>query len=359
MQRELIKENRKRGEDTTLEAVYAAAGKVMREAKGSYSAIFLTDGEDDPFLFAMTDPHKVRPLVVGKKIRDRERIWYLASETATLKRLGADYVMDVPGGSVLSVDPKNDKPVLKRIIEAKPYHCMFEWVYFSRPDSYINGVSVHDVRVRMGEALGREHSIKADSICPSVESGRRYGTGVSRVTGIPLEEGLMKDKFVRTFLLKNQGERDDAAHQSLIAVDAAVKDKRVAVTEDSLVRGTNMRKIVRILRGAGAKEVHALIGCPPIIRPCYLGIDMRSNDEFIATDENGNLRSIKDIGKDVNTDSLMYGSIKALHESIKQGRTDFDICTGCLGLEGYPPSMLQDVKEFYRKSTGEKRAYES
>jgi len=340
------------------ESIFYAGERLMRKIKGSYSAIFLTMNKIKPYLFAITDPYKVRPLVLGKKSKDYVKTWYLTSETRVLKKLGAEYVMDVPGGSVLIIDMENEEPLIKRFFKNTPHHCMFEWIYFSRPDSDIEKRSVHEIRVEIGKQLAKNFPVDADIIVPVPESGRRYATGYSKESGIPIEEGLMKDDTMRTFILQTQEKRDEMANEIVSAIEAAIRGKKIIVTDDSLIRGTNMRNIIKKLRNAGAKEIHVRIGCPPIIAPCYLGIDMKSKKEFIALDKDGKMKDWKEIAKEIGADSLAYGSIKNLHDIITQNK--FNLCTGCLDFpNGYPPRMKKDVVELIKNDMPGKRAYEN
>jgi amidophosphoribosyltransferase len=340
-----------------VESIFNAGEKVMKKIKGSYSAIFMVIGSK-PYMFAITDPYKVRPLILGKKTRDYVKTWYLTSETRVLKKLGAEYVMDVPGGSVIILDMENEEPIIKKIFKNQHYHCMFEWIYFSRPDSEIEKRSVHEVRNEIGRQLAKNYPVDADIIVPIPESGRRYATGYSKESRIPIEEGLMKDDAMRTFILQTQEKRDEMVNEIVSAIEVAIRGKRIIVTDDSLIRGTNMRNIIKKLRSAGAKEVHVRVGCPPIIAPCYLGIDMRSKKEFIALDKNGNLKDWKEIAKEIGADSLAYGSIEMIHNIITQNK--FNLCTGCLDFpNGYPPEMRKDVIELIKKDIAGKRAYEN
>jgi amidophosphoribosyltransferase len=345
------------GKKINADSIFSAGEKMMGKIKGSYSAIFMAIGER-PYMFAITDPYKVRPLVLGRKSKDYVKTWYLTSETRVLKKLGAEYVMDVPGGSVLIIDMESEEPLIKRFVKNMHHHCMFEWIYFSRPDSEIEKRSVHEVRVEIGKQLAKNFPVDADIIVPIPESGRRYATGYSKESRIPIEEGLMKDDTMRTFILQTQEKRDEMANEIVSAIEAAIRGKKIIVTDDSLIRGTNMKNIIKKLRGAGAKEIHVRIGCPPIIAPCYLGIDMRSKKEFIALDKNGNLKDWKEIAKEIGADSLAYGSIEILNKVITKNK--FKLCTGCLNFpNGYPPEMRKDVIELIKRDMPGKRAYEN
>ncbi|HYS71054.1 MAG TPA: amidophosphoribosyltransferase, partial [Thermoplasmata archaeon] len=208
--------------------------------------------------------------------------------------------------------------------------CMFEWVYFSRPDSVLDGRLVYDARVRIGQELAREHPVEADIVVPVPESGRAQAQGYSRASGLPVVEGLIKNRYIeRTFIMPEQSEREQSVLLKLNPIRSAVKGKRIVLVDDSIVRGTTIKKIVRILREqGGAKEVHLRIGCPPIRSPCFLGIDMKTRDQFIA-----NGRTAEEVASFISADSLGYLSIAGLIKALKQSRDD--LCLGCLTGE-YP-----------------------
>jgi len=332
-----------------VDIIFEACKNVMNDVKGSYSALFLADSGENPFLFAMTDPYKIRPLVLGKF----NGMYCLTSETRVFKKINFEYVKDIPGGSVVIIDEKGNIHE-KQLIKKREKPCMFEFVYFAKPDTRINNRSIHNVRVEIGRLLANEHPVKADIVVPVPESGRRYATGFSRESGIPLEEGLMKDKDERSFIQQTQESRDKVVEGGLSYIRSVLGGKRVVLVDDSIVRGTNIRKLVRGVRGAGAKEVHIRIGCPPLIAPCYLGIDMRSRKEFIARDADGEIKTCEKIAEEIGADSLGYISIDGL-----KGAIGFDICRGCVDFPGgYPSEMQKDVLTFFKKDGKGMRAYE-
>ena len=340
-----------------FDSIVEAGTKVMPKIKGSHSSLLLTASKTERYLISMTDPYKVRPLVMGRK----DDNWYIASESMVLTRLGVTEFSDVPSGSIVSIQSGRAEPLMKQIIRKKKHLCMFEYVYFADPVSWIEGVSVHNARVALGRELYKECPAEADIVIPVPESGRRYAIGYSHASGTPLEEGLKKDRKERAFIMQTQEQRNQLAERNLSAVDAAIDGKNVVLTDDSLIRGTNITRVVRKVREAGAKKVHVRIGCPPIIAPCYLGIDMRSRKEFIAVDHGKNeVRSWDDIAQDIGADSLGYSSISGLNHAIKGTCDDFNLCTGCLAFpNGYPPEMHEDVRVLSEKDTGDGRAYES
>jgi len=335
--------------EINVDTIFSACENVMHMVKGSYSVLFIADSGENPFLFAITDPYKIRPLVLGKS----NGMYCLTSETRVFKRINFQYVKDVPGGSVVIIDSKGNI-FEKQIIKEKEKPCMFEFVYFAKPDSRIKGKSIHNVRVEIGSLLAKEHPVKADLVTPVPESGRRYATGYSRESKIPIDEGLMKDKDERSFIQQTQESRDKIVEEGISFLRSVLEGKRVVLVDDSIVRGTNIRKLVNGIRNAGAKEVHVRIGCPPLIAPCYLGIDMRSKKEFIARDEKGKIKTWEQIAKEINADSLAYISMEGLKKAI-----GFDICKGCIDFpDGYPPGMKEDVTKLFRTDGKGIRAYE-
>lgn len=332
-----------------VNTISAACEKIMQNLKGSYSALFLADSGDNPFLFGITDPRKIRPLVLGKA----DGMFCLTSETRVFKKINFEYVKDIPGGSIIIID-KHGNIFEKQIIKKPELPCMFEFVYFAKPDSRINGRSVHKVRDEIGRLLAKDEWVNADIVIPVPESGRRYALGFCRESRIPIDEGIMKDKDERSFIQQTQESRDKVVEEGLSFIRSVLAGKRVILLDDSIVRGTNIRKLVHGIKTAGAKEVHIRIGCPPLIAPCYLGIDMRSRKEFIARDKEGEIRHWDDIAKEIGADSLSYLSIKKLKEAI-----GFDVCCGCIDFpDGYPEDMQKDVTKLYKKDKKDIRAYE-
>jgi amidophosphoribosyltransferase len=332
-----------------VDLIFESCEKIMHQVKGSYSALFVADSGENPFLFAITDPRKIRPLVLGKS----NGMYCLTSETRIFKKINFEYVKDIPGGSVVVIDTEGNV-YEKQIIKKKELPCMFEFVYFAKPDSRINGRPINKTRDEIGKLLAREHPVEADMVIPVPESGRRYALGYSRESRIPIDEGIMKDKDERSFIQQTQESRDKVVEEGLSFIRSVLEGKRVILLDDSIVRGTNIRKIIRGIKNAGAKEVHIRIGCPPLIAPCFLGIDMRSKKEFIARDNNGKIRNWDSIAKEIGADSLAYISIEGLRQAI-----GFDTCKGCIDFpNGYPEEMHKDtIKMLNNKGKG-LRAYE-
>jgi len=305
----------------------ASSGDVRRALKeftnrlvGAYSlALMIRDK-----VYAVRDPLAVRPLCIGQK----DGAMMIASESVVFDALGYKFVRDLKPGEIVELRADGFES-FRLPHPTHTAHCMFEWVYFARPDSVVDERLVYDARVKIGEQLAREHPVEADIIVPVPESGRAQAQGYSQVSGFPVVEGLIKNRYIeRTFIMPEQSDREVGVLLKLNPIHSAVKHKRVVLIDDSIVRGTTIRKIVQMLRRAGAREVHVRIGCPPIRFPCYLGIDMKTRDQFIA-----NERKVEEIGEFITADSIGYLSLKGLIGALKHPKGD--VCLGCLTGE-YP-----------------------
>src|SRR6059036_2237430 len=287
---------------------------------GAYSLALMIDGVP----YAVRDPLAIRPLCIGTK----DGAYMAASESVVFDTLGYKFVRDLKPGEIVALRPDGfDSFRLPH--PTNTAHCMFEWVYFARPDSVLDGRLVYDARVKIGQQLAREHAVPADIVVPVPESGRAQAQGYSQASGLPVVEGLIKNRYIeRTFIMPDQQDREVGVMLKLNPIRSAVKNKRIVLIDDSIVRGTTIRKIVQILREAGAREVHLRIGCPPIRAPCYLGIDMKTRDQFIA-----NEKTVPEIAEFITADSLGYLSLRGLITALKHSRED--ICLGCLTGE-YP-----------------------
>lgn len=318
---------------TVTNDIVRAIRNVMGKIKGSYSLTILVENR----IYAVRDPFGIKPLCFGRL----ENGFVTASESAALDAIGAKLIRDVLPGEIIEF--KKDGFVSYKAKSAKnKAHCMFEYVYFARADAIIDKKCVYDVRVKIGKKLFEENPLDADIICSVPDSGTSYAIGFSSASKIPFAEGLMKNRFVyRTFILPYQKHRDITVREKLNPIRSVVKGKRVVLVDDSIVRGTTMRKIVKMVRNSGAKEVHVRIGTPPIIAPCYFGIDMKTRDQFIARNE-----EIPNIAKKIGVDSLGYISIKGLVECI--GIKENDLCLGCLTAE-YPIKIPGERIRFQKK----------
>jgi amidophosphoribosyltransferase len=300
--------------------VIRALREFTKKLVGAYSLVIMIGDR----VFGMRDPLAVRPLCIGRG----NGLRMIASESVVFDTLGMRFLRDIKPGEIVELTREGFES-WRLPHPTHTAHCMFEWLYFARPDSFLDGRLVYDARVKVGETLAKEHPVKADIVMPVPESGRAQAQGYSRASGLPLVEGLIKNRYIeRTFIMPDQSEREIGVLLKLNPVRSAIKGKRVVLVDDSIVRGTTIRKIVQIIREAGAKEIHLRIGCPPIKAPCYLGIDMKTRDQFIA-----NKKTVPEITKYITADTLGYISFEGMIRSLKQARED--LCLGCLTGE-YP-----------------------
>lgn len=286
---------------------------AMRQLRGSYSLTILKDDQ----IIAVRDPWAFRPLVFGRS----DDTFVVASESCALDAVGVKLIRDVKGGEILVIGNGIKSYSIRR---ERTSHCMFEYVYFARPDSIIDNISIYKVRRNLGEILYRKAPVDADMIIAVPDSGITAAIGYSRASGIPYGEGLIKNRyFGRTFILPEQKERERGVMIKLNPIRSEIEDKRVVLVDDSIVRGTTIKRIIKLLRDFGASEVHVRISCPPIRYPCYYGIDMQTHKEFIAQK-----KSVEDIRKEIGADSLAYNSLDGLVEAIGLPRER--LCLGCL-----------------------------
>jgi amidophosphoribosyltransferase len=304
------------------EALPEAVCDALRQTEGAFSLVMMTRDR----IFAVRDPRGFRPLSMGR-IRNglgsgRDTIVF-ASETCAFDLIGATYERDVKAGELVVVGPEG---VFSRIYatETKQTSCIFEHVYFSRPDSTIFGRSVQSSREAMGRQLAREAPVEADLIVPVPDSGVAAALGYSSESGLPFRFGLIRNHYVgRTFIEPEQRVRDFGVKLKLNPVRSILAGKRIILVDDSIVRGTTSRKIVRMMRDAGAREVHMRISCPPTISPCYYGVDTPVKSQLIAAN-----KSIEQIRDYIGADSLAYLSLEGLREACAEGeKTTY--CTSC------------------------------
>ncbi len=306
---------------------------LMSLLQGSYSMCIMIDNR----VFAIRDPLGFRPLCVGRT----KGGYAAASESVVFDTLGGEFIRDVEPGEIVELLPGEVKSIKTSLSKGKA-HCMFEWVYIARADSCIDTKLVYEVRRRIGQRLAKEQPVEADVIVPIPDSGRSHAIGYSEASGIRYSEGLMKNRYVeRTFIMPDQSDRTTSVMLKLNPLKSILKDQRVVLVDDSIVRGTTIRQIVQIVRNAGAKEVHVRVGSPPIRAPCYFGIDMKTREEFAATG-----RTIEQIGKMITADSLGYISVEGLVDAI--GLPAGDLCLGCL-TEEYPLPVAGEKTRYQKK----------
>ena len=295
--------------------------RALSELKGSFAFLIMNKGR----VMAARDPNGFRPLSIGK-LGDG---WVFSSETCALTQVGAEYVRDIEPGELVFVDKDGFRS--HKFAEPENCHssqCVFEMVYFARPDSNVFGKNVHMVRLQYGEQLAKEHPVDADIVISVPDSGNSAALGYSRASGIPLDFGFMRNHYIgRTFIMPNQDERSSNVDMKLAVMAEVVKGKRVIMVDDSIIRGTTSNRRVQALKDAGATEVHVRITCPPTANPCFYGIDFPTHDELVASG-----RTIDDICEFLGADSLGYLSVEGL---LKPFDKPEDFCAACFTGE-YP-----------------------
>ena len=299
---------------------------VMRRIRGAYSMTIMTPDT----LFAVRDPFGVRPLCLGRL----DDGWVVASETCALDNIGATYVRDIEPGEVVQIDATGVRSFFPVAEPERKAMCTFEYIYIARPDSRLDGDSVYLARERMGEELAKEFPVDADVVIGVPDTGIPAAIGFARASGIPYREALIRNRYVgRTFIQPNQRLRDIGVAMKFNALDEVLRGKRVVAIDDSIVRGTTKPRVVELLRAAGAKEIHIRIASPPIIAPCFLGVDMATKGELIAAN-----KSIEEIREHVNADSFDFLSLDGLMRATRQ--PEDKLCNACL--TGVYPTDVQD-----------------
>ena len=291
--------------------------EVLRVARGAYSIVLCTQDE----LYAFRDPWGVRPLCIGTFA---EGGYAVASESCALPTIGAQYLREIDPGEIVRISADGLESFHTPVDKAQPALCMFEYIYFARPDSSLNGRSIYMARYAMGRQLAKEYPVDADVVMAIPDSAVPGGIGYAAESGLPYIEGLIKNRYIgRTFISPDQGLRARGVQLKFNPVVENLRGQRVVVVDDSIVRGTTTPRIVRLLREAGAKEVHLRITSPPIKHPCYLGVDMATYDELIAANY-----TEEEIRVKTNADSLGYLSLDGLIAAT--GRKREEMCLGCL-----------------------------
>lgn len=308
---------------------------ALKQIEGAFAYLILTEKE----MMVALDPHGLRPLSLGK-LGDA---YIVASETCAFDVVGAEFVRDVLPGELLVI---NDEGITTEFFaENKPSAiCAMEYIYFSRPDSDIHGINVHTARKKMGKRLAAEAKIEADVVTGVPDSSISAAIGYAEAAGIPYEMGLVKNRYVgRTFIQPSQSLREQGVKMKLSAVRGVVEGKRVIMVDDSIVRGTTSRRIVTMLKDAGATEVHVVISSPPIKNPCFYGIDTSTKEELIASSN-----TVEEIRQLIGADSLTFISVEGMLEAI--GRVDKDKncghCLACFTGE-YPTELYPDTLQYY------------
>ena len=327
-------------ERLTSPSIEDALSAAMDKLEGAYSLILMSPQK----LICARDPHGFRPLCYGKM---PDGAYVAASESCALAAVGAEFIRDLEPGEILVFQRDGIISRQEHCGKSCRTPCIFEYIYFARPDSVIDGVSVHAARLRAGEILARTHPVEADLVIGVPDSGLDAALGYSRASGIPYGIGLIKNKYIgRTFIAPGQEYRLDQVKLKLSAVRDSICGKRVVLVDDSIVRGTTSGRIVGLLRDAGAKEIHLRVSAPPFLNPCYYGTDIDSRSNLIACHH-----TTEEIAKIINVDSLGYLPVSALRQL-----TGFDGCCDACFTGSYPtPVPADNRKDRFERKLSERK----
>jgi amidophosphoribosyltransferase len=306
--------------------------EALHQVRGAYSLLFLSENE----LIAVRDSSGFRPLVIGQK----DGAYVFSSETCALDLIGADYLREVEPGELILINKEGIRSV--SIFPAVRRACVFELIYFARPDSIVFGREVYEVRKQLGKQLAREHPVDADMVIPVPDSGMPAAIGYAEEAGIPFEMGIIRNHYVgRTFIEPEQSIRDFGVKIKLSSLKRFLQGKRVVMVDDSIVRSTSARKITMMVRNSGAKEIHFRVSSPPIIYPCFYGIDTPTREELVAASH-----QVQEIGKFITADSLGYLSLEGLRSSVEDRSGDF--CYACF--TGHYPIHCSPAGPHFQRS---------
>ena len=316
-------------------SIEEAVSRAMDKLDGAYSLVLMSSTK----LIAVRDPHGFRPLCYGQMA---DGTWVVASETCALNAVGAKLCRDLKPGEILTFDQSGVHSDCRHCGTRDKHMCIFEYIYFSRPDSVLEGISVHESRLKAGAILARTYPVEADLVIGVPDSGLDAAMGYSRESGIPYGIGLIKNKYIgRTFISPGQDHRVDQVKIKLSPVESEVRGKRVVLIDDSIVRGTTSERIVKLLRAAGASEIHMRISAPPFLHPCYYGTDIDSEEHLIACHH-----TVEEIASMVGADSLGYLPLEDLGELVG----GMGYCSACFS-GAYPTAIPKDTRkdQFERK----------
>lgn len=340
------------------ELVFKAVHAVFKKVQGSYSVVGIIANKG---MFAFRDPHGIKPLVFGRK----DDNYAFASESVPLDILGYQLERDVAPGEAIFIQEQEPffkaqrQLFSKRLMKKTHTPCIFEWIYFARPDSVMDGINVYEARLRLGEELAKEvikRNIKADIVVPVPDSAKPAATTMAEKLGLPFREGLVKNRYIgRTFIMPLQEARESTVRQKLNPIRSEIRGKKVLLVDDSIVRGTTSREIINLVKNAGAKEVYLAVTCPPLRHPCVYGIDMQTKNEFIARNKDE-----EKIAKEIGADKLIYQTLNGLIKAVSirkfassstSGTNKY--CTACFtGV--YPTkisnSMFKEIEQDRRKA---------
>ena len=307
--------------------VEEAVLNTAKKLQGAYGLVIMSPRK----LIGVRDPYGLKPLCLGK----RDNAYVLASESCALTSVGAEFIRDIEPGEIVTITRDGVKSS-KLDVQKKQAHCVFEYIYFARLDSTMDGVKIYDARIRGGKSLAKSYPVEADLVTGVPESGLPAAKGYSEESGIPFGFALYKNSYIgRTFIKPTQQERESSVHLKLSVLESVVKGKRIVLVDDSIVRGTTIANLIHMLKEAGAKEVHVRISSPPFLHPCYFGTDVPSNDQLIAAQH-----STEEIRKMIGADSLGYMQIDYL-EGMAGG---LPLCKACFD-GNYPMEIPKEIKQ--------------
>ena len=313
-------------------SIEQAVNQAMRRVKGAYSLVILSPSK----LIAVRDAHGFRPLCYGKTADGR---YVVASESCALDAVSAQFVRDIRPGEILVFDQDGVRSITDHCGKTDGSLCVFEYIYFARPDSVIDGCSVHNARMRAGAFLALEHPVQADVVIGVPDSGLDAAVGYAKQAGIPYEIGFIKNKYIgRTFIQPGQKSREDKVKIKLNPIADVVRGKRVVMIDDSIVRGTTSARIVKLLREEGAKEIHMRVSAPPFLNPCYYGTDIDSRENLIAAKH-----TVDEIAQIIGVDSLGYLSVENVKQ-IAKGLHGAGYCTACFNGD-YPTEIPETTSK--------------
>lgn len=311
----------------------------MRYIKGAFSLVMMTKDE----LIGVRDPLGIRPLCLGKK----NDSWILSSESSALSHIGAEFVREIDNGETIVINKSGIKSSKYNSSSKDHKMCIFEQIYFSRPDSVIDGQLTYESRLKMGKSLAKEHAVDADIVVGVPDSAIPAAIGYSNESKIPYTEGLIRNRYVgRTFISPNQKLRELGVKTKFNVLNEVVKNKRVVLIDDSIVRGTTTSRVIEMIKDAGAKEIHMRVSSPPITSPCFFGVDMATSSELIANQFN-----VEEIRKIIGADTLGFLSIDALEKSVNSKKGNY--CKACF-TGNYPMPVQLDFDKFHLEKIKQK-----
>ena len=327
----------------SLRAYQAAVAEVFASVRGAYSVVGMIAGHG---LFAFRDPYGIKPIAVGRRRTERGFAHAVASESVVLTTLDYEVLPWGAPGEALFIDVAGHVS-REQVVPSRSHPCVFEYVYFARPDSALEGISVHASRLRMGERLAktfRDSGLTADVIVPVPDSARTAALAMAQALHLPYGEGLVKNRYVgRTFIMPNEGERRRQLRHKLNAIDEVFRGKDVLLVDDSIVRGNTSRQIVQLARAAGARKVLFASMSPPLVHPCVYGIDMSTRREFVARD-----RTPAEVAEEIGADAVVYQTLPDLLAAVTEGSAVRRMCSACFSGD-YPtgditPKMLHQIE---------------